>query len=482
MAQVLSTQNDWPAARVFWKEALRHEPQPAPEMRRGLVEAALHTNERDQAQAQISALLAQPCPSPVDHLLAARLHYTSGDARAALRSARAALSISPDFDAAALFAVECLLGDPAGHLEGEALLWEISKRPTQGGVAALERLSRLTPRDQEQLRTIATALRTHPKAAEGHRLTALSLELRSAPADRAVLLDAAQAYYDTAGSGQLLQFVVWLLRERESARVLTLLSEKRALARKDLFLVRLDAMAEQRQWKGILQLLDRAKVPLENAPRQLYRARCLQELGETGRARIAWRSALDGAGRNPALLQYIASYAERFRAVDAARFAYRQLTESPQSARSAYESLLRLTPREDTAETRDLLGEMARRWPQDLALTNDLAYLNALLAQELPACIHTARQLVRSAPSSLPHRTVLALAELRLGNPEAALQTYEGLAVDWQQAAPGSVVVYAAALRANGREHEARAHASLASVDHLRPEEQALRSGAPMPL
>ena len=174
------------------------------------------------------------------------------------------------------------------------------------------------------------------------------------------------------------------------------------------------------------------------------------------------------------MLLYVAGYAEKFGALEPARAAYRQLTANPTTARSAYDALLRLSPKDDTAETRDLLAEMVQRWPHDTTLVNDLAYLNALLARELPECVDKARELVRTAPSSLPHRTVLALAELRLGNPKAALQTYHGLDIDWAQAAPGSVAVYVATLQANGQEREAVELASLASADRLRPEEQAL--------
>ena len=77
---------------------------------------------------------------------------------------------------------------------------------------------------------------------------------------------------------------------------------------------------------------------------------------------------------------------------------------------------------------------------------------------------------------------MLALAELRLGNPKAALQTYHGLEIDWAQAAPGSVVVYAATLQANGQASEAVELAALASADRLRPEEQALKAASQMSL
>lgn len=481
LAQVLAAQNDWPKALAFWNEALERDPQPSPSLRRSLVEAALRVRDADAAQPQIATLLELDHPSAADHLLAARLHRQAGEISAAREAARTALKIDPQHDPAALFLVECLLSDDVTRDDGLKLLREISQRPSEGGLAALHRRAELGGSAPEELRRLAAALRTHPRAAEGHRLLALSLELRVAPGDRAVLLDAAVQHYQTTPPEVLRQFAAWLLGEGEARRALDLLPEERALMRKDFFLVRLDAMAAEAQWHEILQLLDRPQLPLEEVPRHLYRARCLEEVGKASRARVAWRSALDSAGRDASVLLYIAAYAEKFGAVEPARLAYRQLTENPESARMACEALLRLTPREDTVQTRELLATMAERWPHDLTLANDLTYLNALLERELPACLEKARALVRAAPSSLPPRTVLALTELRLGNPEAAFETYQGLEIDWRQAAPGSVVVYAATLLANGREHEALQLASLASADQLRPEEQALKPREPGP-
>ncbi len=124
---------------------------------------------------------------------------------------------------------------------------------------------------------------------------------------------------------------------------------------------------------------------------------------------------------------------------------------------------------------------MAIRWPKDAAISNDLAYLNALLGTELERARDTARALVRDAPESLPHRTALALAELHLGHSADAAKVYDGLRIDWQTAAPAGAVVYAAVLHANGRTAEAASLLAGTRSDTLRPEEQALRDTALQP-
>jgi hypothetical protein len=177
----------------------------------------------------------------------------------------------------------------------------------------------------------------------------------------------------------------------------------------------------------------------------------------------------------------VAAYAEKTGAKEQAERAYRALAQNPKTARIAYEALVRLTSQTDTVKLRDLLAEMAQRWPQDVALANDLAYLNTLLNIDVPQNRAKAQNLVEAAPKSLPHRTVLALAELRGGNSEAALQVYQGLHVDWRSAAPGAVVVYASALRHAGRVEEARALVVALTADVLRPEEKVLLAAIQKP-
>jgi hypothetical protein len=121
---------------------------------------------------------------------------------------------------------------------------------------------------------------------------------------------------------------------------------------------------------------------------------------------------------------------------------------------------------------------MVVRWPKDTAISNDLAYLNALLGVDLEKARDTALTLVQAAPHSLPHRTALALAELRLGRAAEAAKVYDGLRIDWQGAAPGAVAVYSAVLRANGRAAEAAPLLAALPAEALRPEEQALWDSA----
>jgi tetratricopeptide (TPR) repeat protein len=93
---------------------------------------------------------------------------------------------------------------------------------------------------------------------------------------------------------------------------------------------------------------------------------------------------------------------------------------------------------------------------------------------DLVAIERLAEKLVEREPTSLPHRTVLALARLKLNRPEDALSVYKDINVPKSAATTSSIAVHAAVLAACGHESEAREEFSKLPADKLLPEEQAL--------
>ncbi len=96
------------------------------------------------------------------------------------------------------------------------------------------------------------------------------------------------------------------------------------------------------------------------------------------------------------------------------------------------------------------------------------------LNSQLSTVEQIAEQLVRLEPTSLPHRTLLALARLRLGKAEKALEVYAGLNVPPNTASPGALAVHVAVLLANGHIDEAKTEADAIKPELLLPEEQEL--------
>jgi tetratricopeptide (TPR) repeat protein len=249
---------------------------------------------------------------------------------------------------------------------------------------------------------------------------------------------------------------------------------EKALLNKDLFLVYLDALASQGQWSRIASLLQQGNLPLEDTYIDVFLSRAYLELGDPRTSDSYWRRAVTDASYNATQGFFLAGYAEKLGQMSRAEEMYGRLTQNPDTARPAYDGLLRLSLPKGTAATLAVLTEMHRRWPDDEAVSNDWAYLELLEKEHIAEARSLAEDLCAKTPGSLPHRTTLALAWLRSGQPVSALQVYDGLNIDWETASAPSEAVYAAVLNANGHPDEARRIAAETPRDQLRPEETEL--------
>jgi alkylhydroperoxidase family enzyme len=301
------------------------------------------------------------------------------------------------------------------------------------------------------------------------------MEITLHPELRTQLIDAAVARYSDADPAAKRSFGVWLNGRGEYERTIAFLPIEEAFKRKDHLLVCLDAMAALKRWGEIERILEIKGVPLNDAYREVFLARSALELGSATGAEMHWKLARLAAEPSPEQLIFVGSYAEKIGQLGEAELAYRKLATSATTARPAYEALLRIAERKgSSALRREILTAMHERWPKDTAVSNDLAYVNLLAGLEINESLEVARKLVEQSPGSLAHRTTLALAACRKGDPASALSVYKGLDIPWERVGPGQRAVYAAVLGLNGKTAEARAEADAIRLESLRAEEREL--------
>ena len=94
--------------------------------------------------------------------------------------------------------------------------------------------------------------------------------------------------------------------------------------------------------------------------------------------------------------------------------------------------------------------------------------------RELEAIERLAADLVQREPTSLPHRTLLALARLRLGKFSEALNAYHEIQVSRGALTASALAVHAAVLAANGRNEDAATEMREVDRSRLLPEEAEL--------
>jgi hypothetical protein len=474
-ARVL-TQATNSGALLFWRKLIIAR-QATPRDRRDYVTLAIRTGAVSAAAEELQHLLKDETNQPTDLWLASQLYAGLGDQPHALHYAARAEAGDPQNQQYRLFLSSLLYNahDADQQARARSNLWAMARAQTAPGLEALGFLAAQPDLNDGQMRELLDALKAHPEAGLAQQWQMLGLQLRLEPARRAHILDAAAAQYQSAAPEVRRQFGLWLNQQGEYERTLAALPQADALQRNDLFLVFLDALASLNRWEALQTLLTRERVPLEDVHREAFLARCSLQLGNPDGTAAHWQQALAAAERNIPQLVWLADYTARCGAVAEAQRAWRAIIRCANDPRPAYASLEQLIEQTgSTAALRDLVGEMRQRWPDDPAIRNDFAYLNALLSEAVPESRRAAEELVKQFPESLTHRTTLALACYRQGDFAAALQAFDGPGKVWQQAAASQRAIYAAVLAANGKTAEAREQLRYIPRDELRPEERAL--------
>jgi len=352
---------------------------------------------------------------------------------------------------------------------------------------------------------LVRALENHPLAKTPHKLLALDLQMHADPTQREALISRAIADWKDADAASLVALATWLDGKGEYQRQLDTIPLERALQSRDLFLQHLDALGALDRWSEIKQLLESEHFPLDEVVQRMYIARCNARLGEKTASENNWKRALEAAGGDSGKLMTLAEYAERNGANGIAEVTYATATNESPKLRAAWQGRLRLAQSSGgTKKIHAVLAGMLAIWPNDSAIQNDEAYMRLLLlfpggtgsvpsgqkddtrhggqaqgvppSEELNGIEHLAEKLVQQNPSSLPHRTLLALARLEQHRPAAAIDVYSNIKVAPNTLSPSALVVHAAVLEANGHHDDAMTEAQI-PPDKLLPEERDLIQG-----
>ncbi len=504
----LLTRTRSPEAPGFWK-ALREKTSLTRDDLREEAGAALAAGDLSLAQTAVAQLLGKKAggPGPADYLLAAQVAAQNGRREQALdllgKTVAAKNVRAHEQLGASVLQLTLASPDLPQAREIQTAAWtrlsNLARGHDQVALDALAILTQQTLSSPNEIvrdpaimpeEELVRALRTHPLSGVAQKLLALDLEMHADAARRDALIAQAIATWGNADNDTLVILGRWLNGKGEFQRELDTIPLRRALQSRDLFLQRLDALGALGEWSEIKRLLIADAFPLDPVIERMYLARCNQQLGEITAAENNWDRAFEAAAGDPQKLLTFAEYAEKNDATEAAARAYDTIVREAPSVRAAQQGRLRLAQRSrDTHRIHAILVEMLKQWPNDTAVQNDEAYVRLLLASakeegrrmknevdsgQLPRIAQVAGQLVQRDPASLPHRTLLALARLRLGEPEKALEVYNNIRMAPGAASASAIVVHAAVLAANGEREAARTEVSSLKPDQLLPEEAAM--------
>ena len=472
----------------FWKQ-LRDRQTLTREDLRDEAATALVADEIPRAEDAVGKLISSN-PQPADWLLAAQLAINKEVPEDAIPAAEKAFSdpnaTEPERFQGTLFG---LASSPTASRAAEAWsrLQTLSHGQSETALNALvvlaqRALSQNNSNDSQAISAtdLSRALEKHPLAKTPQKLIALDLLEHVDPSQREALIERAISNWKSGETDSLVALGTWLNGKGEYQREIDTISLDRALQSRELFLQHLDALGALGRWQEVKQLLESDRYPLEPVVQKMYLARCNAQLGEKTAAENNWQRALEAATGDPLKMMQVGQYAEKNGLIKVAGSAYEAARSGAPKLRVAQQGRLRIAQAiGDTAKIHGVLADMLRLWPNDHAIQNDEAYTRLLLskdkiANELDSIEQLAEKLMQRDPTSLPHRTLLALARLRQNRPADALAVYSNIQVTERALTPSALAIHAAVLAANGRLSEARTESKEIPMDKLLPEEREL--------
>ncbi len=467
-------QNGSEQALFFWRSLL-NDGKASEEDQREMASFAISIGQRDLAETLVNRLYQENPSKPSNLMLMAQLSIRNGDTETAIKCLRQAIRTSPNFNEAhfLLSRVLSLSQKPEDQNEARQILFKLTQLNDRIAIESIRLLAQDLNLPQPQAEAIIARLRSHPISKAREKLLAYTIEIRYRPEEHETLIQKAIQEFSKTPE-DLAELGRWLNQSREFERVLKVIDETVALRRQDHFLIRMDALASLKRWQEVLDTLQKQRVPLPNHVLHLYTYRALKELNRPEDAKLAWIRALNAAnGAHP--LMYLAQYAERINDIHNAITAYERLASHQMAARIAYLSLIRLRQQlPDTEALRQVYERIAKISPNDVVISNDLAYLNLLLNEKIDESTRVAQHLVDTMPHMLAFRITLALAYLRQKEPAKAFEPLANLPIEWNSTQVSWRAIYAAVLAANRRTSEAQALTAEIPSSSLRPEELAL--------
>jgi tetratricopeptide (TPR) repeat protein len=483
----------------FWKE-LQDRTTLTREDLRDEASLALRGRELPTAEEAVKQLLAKDRggPTPGDWLLAGQLALQAQDPDRAIMYAREvfASTVATDqdqFQATLNLDAALRAKDAADRME---VLSRLSTLARGNGPVSLEALVALAQRMQNppaattspntlSIDEIIHGLEAHPDAKLQHKLLALDLKIQEHPEQKDKLIGETIEQYKNGDQTSLIALSAWLNSHGQYERELETIPRQRAMQTPQLFFQHVDALGALGRWDEIRRLIESEQFPLDAVIEHMYLARCFAQQNQMSGAENNWKRALEAAAGDLNKLMTLGDYAEKNGALDVAGGAYDAAVAVSPKARPAQQGRLRVAYiQKDTRKIHTILTDLLKLWPNDTAVQNDEAYARLLLlpndtspgknTQELQAIETLAAKLVEKEPNSLPHRTLLALARLRLQRPQDALVVYKDINVPKTSLTTASVAVHAAVLAATGHADEARSEFAQLPADKMLPEERQL--------
>ncbi len=457
----------------YWQQLLT-TPSATHEDHLRYLDLCLAFNRSDLAGPHLQGLL-KTAPTDPDYLrLQVRMVRGTGSPTEAIVAAREWVKARPE-DPEALFALGTFKTGSTIEEErarGRRILWGLAVGQGPFRDPSIDVLAPSTELTDTECQILLKSL----AGRTDRRTTILTLQLRLEPGRRAERIDAmAKAALADGSLPALAEAAAWFADHGELGRVLEMLPKDKIEKNMALVTARLQALLELGRLDEVQPYLDMSEPPVESYMLHCLRAAAAQKSSRPQLVLGHFENAITACSNQPSRLQFVAGYAERVGQPRAAIAAHESLMRWPQLTFSSGREILRLVkPLRDTKLVAGTLRRLSQFMPSDDSLFVADTYYGLLLGESQPDARARLSRLMAADPKDFTFPFLLALGELRNGDPMKALAFMEGSEVDWTKAEPRVKAVYAAALGAGNQREAARQMARRIDLTVLTAEERQL--------
>ena len=402
------------------------------------LELCLAFNRSDLAGPHLQGLLKTD-PADPDYL---RFHVRwvrdTGSLAEAIAAARGWVRVRSE-DPEAQFALGSFLSGAVSaeeRAEGRRILWGFAVGQGTFRDASIDALASGADPGRELSDAECRILLKSLVGRTDRRTTLLGLRLE--PERRAErVAELAKAALADGSVAALAEAAAWFADRGDLVRVLEMLPPEKIGKQTALVTARLQALMELGRLDEVQPYLDMADPPVE--PYMLHCLRAAAAL-KGSRPQLVlghFENAIVACSNQPSRLQFDAGYAERVGQPRAAIAAHESLMRWPQLTFSSGREILRLVkPLYDTRLVAGTLRKLSQSMPSDDAIFAADTCYGLLVGEPRPEARSRLSRMMAADPKDFTFPFLLALGELRHGDPSKALALMEGSAVDWTQAEP----------------------------------------------
>jgi tetratricopeptide (TPR) repeat protein len=482
-AAVVLAEQRRPEALPLWREVVARPESVLGDFESGL-DAAVGLRAYEAAREFLENGIKRFGDTPSLLRRGASLYETDGDPVRSIQYAQRFLKQHPQDDLVNLILQRQILatGAPSDRAAAKDQVLQIAARNPELRLEALQWIAKLEGLPKEELRKSLQLLDQVPERSLDRLLARADFELKLDPAR---LSEVARGVFEQ-GQGlastavQLAELGRWFNDRAQSdpvwfERTLTMVAFQRAMADRDLFLVRMDALAGRKHWAEIDGLLARDTLPIEPVLVSLFRIRAKKELGGSGPSEDLWKDLERNLLKQPESSFYVGQYLEKIGESARLEKLYRAVVRIAPRTLAAYAGLVHLAEQRGSLdEVMAILKEATEKDPANDLYKSDYCYLRLLTGRGTEDAAKEAAVLVAAHPENVGFKIPLALAKLTQGDTNGAFALFQSTPLNWAQLTPGQQAVVASVEAGHGSRERAESLAKGIELNRLKPEELAL--------